>query len=274
MDFVNPPHASLNLLLRDTIRIGGTGFEPGMQVHFQTVIPPSGRWQQVGDVLEVSDTLIRALPPLPQVASEVSVWVLWPPVRVSRFESKQDSMRAPGSFAFVGPDLEDERVYDYGLHAFDRYEIIRWRLEDPELAVWFDPIFPPAYREQILAGFRRWQGILPDTLLDFREIDQQGAADIHVISQARISAYPTIDREAMRLKRVTIDLPFPATDPAPPGNYLLSAVHEMGHALGLWAHSPYVGDVMSTFQAASVPTERDVATLRHLYEQPLGITDR
>ncbi|MBC8233878.1 tetratricopeptide repeat protein [bacterium] len=45
-------------------------------------------------------------------------------------------------------------------------------------------------------------------------------------------------------------------------------LHELGHALGLWGHSPNPGDVMFYSAAATKPIERDVATLRKVYATP------
>ena len=46
-------------------------------------------------------------------------------------------------------------------------------------------------------------------------------------------------------------------------------LHELGHAVGLWGHSPNPRDVMFYSAAATKPTERDVATLRKVYATPL-----
>ncbi len=51
---------------------------------------------------------------------------------------------------------------------------------------------------------------------------------------------------------------------------LTACLHELGHAIGLWGHSPIAADVMSPASAARAPTRRDVATLSRLYDLPLN----
>ena len=47
-------------------------------------------------------------------------------------------------------------------------------------------------------------------------------------------------------------------------------LHEFGHALGLWGHSPYEGDINYAVVSAQHPSERDINTLRKLYNTPLN----
>jgi len=55
-----------------------------------------------------------------------------------------------------------------------------------------------------------------------------------------------------------------------PAYTLATARHEIGHALGIWGHSTLETDVMYFSQVRNPPpiSERDVNTLRKIYQQP------
>lgn len=62
--------------------------------------------------------------------------------------------------------------------------------------------------------------------------------------------------------------------PSQTGKYLLAATrHELGHALGIWGHSPVKSDALYFSQVRNPPpiSPRDVNTLKRVYEQPTSL---
>lgn len=62
-----------------------------------------------------------------------------------------------------------------------------------------------------------------------------------------------------------------AISPTQTGNYVRAAVlHELGHALGIWGHSPVETDTLyfSQVRQPQSISPRDVNTLKRVYEQP------
>lgn len=62
--------------------------------------------------------------------------------------------------------------------------------------------------------------------------------------------------------------------PSQTGNYLTSAArHELGHALGIWGHSPLQSDALYFSQVRNPAkiSPRDVNTLKRVYEQPTSL---
>lgn len=59
--------------------------------------------------------------------------------------------------------------------------------------------------------------------------------------------------------------------PGQPANYIRAAArHELGHALGIWGHSPIATDALYFSQVRNPPSisARDINTLKRIYEQP------
>jgi predicted Zn-dependent protease len=61
---------------------------------------------------------------------------------------------------------------------------------------------------------------------------------------------------------------------APPGqsaNFPVVVTHELGHVLGIGAHSAERTDLMYPFPTVPVPSARDIATLRYVLHQPSAL---
>src|SRR5690606_32611797 len=59
-----------------------------------------------------------------------------------------------------------------------------------------------------------------------------------------------------------------ANSPNLPACYDITVLHELGHALGIFAHSPAADDVMALDPVSNQPPERDRATLEAVYHLP------
>ncbi len=85
-------------------------------------------------------------------------------------------------------------------------------------------------------------------------------------AQTSYDLYITDTAEAVVSHRMKIQL----SPNLPPGSLLSAVRHELGHALGIWGHSPLETDVLYFSQVRYPPpiSVRDVNTLKKIYQQP------
>lgn len=143
---------------------------------------------------------------------------------------------------------------------------------EPQAEAWFNAV---------LAAVKEWSTYLPLEVVEKKEV-----ADIAIsrkapplqtspnnkILRAR-SALTTYEfytnKNNLLSHRFTILL-----SPSQTGSYLTAAArHELGHALGIWGHSPLQTDALYFSQVRNPPpiSSRDVNTLKLVYEQPTSL---
>ncbi|MBE9144160.1 matrixin family metalloprotease [Planktothrix mougeotii] len=136
----------------------------------------------------------------------------------------------------------------------------------------------PQWKETVSSAILKWDNYLPLNL-----VEQPQDADIEIIrknppldpQKKRASSAET--RYQVSVKNTPEGFPYLShhftiwLSPTQTGQYIEAAVlHEFGHALGIWGHSPEQTDVMYFSQVREPPpiSVRDINTLKRIYQQP------
>ena len=135
------------------------------------------------------------------------------------------------------------------------------------------------YLESFRYAMREWE-VAADGRIQFQEVEAIDNADIRVrwqrsgltqitdtaLGKTELSRFSETDFEvgmvlALRERGSAALLP--------PEKMRTVCLHELGHAIGLWGHSPDSASVLFFAATAQRPTDRDRATLRKVYATPL-----
>ena len=158
---------------------------------------------------------------------------------------------------------------------FQRGATIDVFIEDGTNVDGFMPAFAGAARTYIL----KWNSVGGSyDLFTITTTDNPGSAEVRVRwveslggNLAGRTSYTSMGR-TLNLP-VEIELPTHLAGRSMTSNDVsMAAIHEMGHALGLWQHSPHLGDVMYPIATSGAISKRDIATIYKLYHTPADIT--
>lgn len=150
-----------------------------------------------------------------------------------------------------------------------------------------------AWKDAIVAAVQEWNQFLPIEVSDRPETRTVRTADIVISPQTPPLRWPDVDSDVSssrplpraRTAETTYKIYLRQTDdqmvmlpqysimisPNQSFDYLkATARHEVGHALGLWGHSPMPDDALYFSQVYTPPSisARDINTLKKIYQQP------
>lgn len=147
------------------------------------------------------------------------------------------------------------------------------------------PGYKPEYQGIMLDSFKAWETVTQEKL-KFTYVNSESDADIACIwtnDYANVSspaeggeAQVTSNQNGISKVRIVILTVDPTPDSPLTTNQVQEVcLHEIGHSLGLSGHSPKPGDIMycsmSPASARMTLSQRDINTIRHLYEPDVHI---
>ncbi len=165
--------------------------------------------------------------------------------------------------------------------------VLRWAEREMPLAVHLprppDGLFedPDAVLDSVRDGILDWTDVAAPDVPSFAFVASAGDADIPIVWAAEPDgnwyiAFCAWDIQPMArrfgVSHILVTARWGDGRVADLHDVYGTMLHEMGHALGIWGHSPDPGDIMYARVTGKDPalSDRDRNTLRKLYSRPIG----
>ena len=151
------------------------------------------------------------------------------------------------------------------------------RFVEMPITVYITPALQATYLPALRYAMREWEAV-SDGKIQFQELQTSKDADIWVRWGHGEAAYMDMTYGKAELTRhrpgdfsveIILSLPKPSlSEKVSREETRTVCLHEFGHAIGLWGHSPDPLDVSFWASIAQRPTDRDRATLLKVYATP------
>lgn len=181
-------------------------------------------------------------------------------------------------FGFPTIGITGDDYFDY-ITVFSSGRIARFT--EMPIRVYISPMLrTDAYLNAIRYGMRQWESASAG-IIQFSETQVSGDADIRV-SWGTAGLWPVtevtgakaeltrLDGDRIRVEIVLVPHEAQLTEVSDPGRLRAICLHEFGHAVGLWGHSPDSRDAEFHTSTKEQPSPQDVNTLRRVYATPQG----
>ena len=155
------------------------------------------------------------------------------------------------------------------------------RFTEMPIRVYISPMLKTdAYLNAIRYGMRQWESASAG-IIRFSETQVSGDADIRV-SWGTAGLWPItevtgakaeltrLDGDRIRVEIVLVPHEAQLNEVSDPGQLRAICLHEFGHAIGLWGHSPDSRDAEFHTSTKEQPSPQDVNTLLRVYSIPQG----
>jgi hypothetical protein len=186
----------------------------------------------------------------------------------------------------IGAPLRTE-IYEWRLMDAGNSASFHWERGELPVRFWAQDIYDlethtRAAIETWKAAFlyREFDGIMVEDSADADVIVRAGFPDGGGILQARITECEALTELDLDMEAHTLTLPIhvfvsPRFDPDLPETkacFGVAMIHEVGHSIGIFRHSPDPGDIMYFSPEVTGTSERDRQTAEVLYHSEVNVT--